>query len=211
MNYLNECGDVSLANLIKKIENLFSILNNHYYDGVLVKPMFTIIPKGRKRCLAWCSNKRVWEKNSAVYAEEEDGYFEVNICAEDLALEFEKLAEVLLHELAHLYNAMNGVKDVSRNGTYHNMEFKKVAELHGLMVEKDSTNGYSNTSLTEISKEFINSLPAFKFDYTRICKSSQGKSKHSMIRLTCPICSNIARVTSQKTKIKCGICDTAMI
>ena len=42
----------------------------------------------------------------------------------------------MLHEMAHLYNLENGIKDTSRAGTYHNAKFKATAEEHGLICER---------------------------------------------------------------------------
>ena len=47
----------------------------------------------------------------------DDGFYEINICAEHLARPFEQVAETLLHEMVHLYNLQIGVQDTSRGGT----------------------------------------------------------------------------------------------
>lgn len=39
----------------------------------------------------------------------DDGFYEINICAEHLARPFEQVAETLLHEMVHLYNLQIGV------------------------------------------------------------------------------------------------------
>ena len=58
-------------------------------------------------------------------AMQNEGFYEINICAEHLARPFEQVAETLLHEMVHLYNLQIGVQDTSRNGTYHNKKSRK--------------------------------------------------------------------------------------
>lgn len=55
----------------------------------------------------------------------------------------------LLHELAHLYNFENEIKDVSDGGRYHNTRFKETAESFGVSIEKADRIGYSVTTVPE--------------------------------------------------------------
>ena len=55
----------------------------------------------------------------------------------------------MLHEMAHLYNLIHEIKDVSNNGYYHNKKFKATAEAHGLHIEHHGTYGWTVTTLTE--------------------------------------------------------------
>ena len=53
----------------------------------------------------------------------------------------------LVHEMCHIYNnEVLNTQDCSRGGTYHNREFKKAAEAHGLNVTRSDKYGYSHTS-----------------------------------------------------------------
>lgn len=97
----------------------------------------------------------------------DDGFYEINICAEHLARPFEQVAETLLHEMVHLYNLQIGVQDTSRGGTYHNKKYKEAAEKHGLTVEKDAKYGWTKTSLNDEAKAFVDGMQDKKFELHR--------------------------------------------
>lgn len=100
-------------------------------------------------------------------AMQNEGFYEINICAEHLARPFEQVAETLLHEMVHLYNLQIGVQDTSRNGTYHNKKCKGAAEQHGLDVGKDPKYGWTITTLDEEARAFVDSLQDKKFELHR--------------------------------------------
>lgn len=199
--------EASLKPILTNLESLFSTFNTYFYQGSLTKPVITVLSQGRRKtCAGWCTTYKAWETEKSA-----KDYYEINICAECLARSFEDIAEVMLHEMAHLYNVQNGIQDCSRNGTYHNEKFKETAERHGLVVEKDSTKGYAATSLNTIAQNLIRTMPQYQFDLCRITKGKKVVKKQSTIRLSCPICGAIARVTTQNQKLICGNCNTFMI
>ena len=65
---------------------------------------------------------------------------DINLCAEYLDRPIFELAATLLHEMAHFYNLVHDIQDVSNNGYYHNMKFKATTEAHGLHIEKSTRN-----------------------------------------------------------------------
>ena len=65
--------------------------------------------------------------------------------------------ETLLHEMAHLYNAQNGVRDCT-SGQYHNKHFKVAAEMFGLSVSKLSGKGYARTKMDALAEEAYKEL-----------------------------------------------------
>ena len=118
-------------------------------------------------CTAWkaWSNKQPEQKKTVDLAamskedlenlKKDEGFYEINICAEHLARPFEQVAETLLHEMVHLYNLQIGVQDTSRGGTYHNKKYKEAAEQHGLTVGKDAKYGWTVTTLNDEAKAFV--------------------------------------------------------
>ena len=54
-------------------------------------------------------------------------------------LEFEDLAEILLHEMLHLWFDINGIKDIYSNGT-HNWRFRLLAYRLGIPCNRDGVN-----------------------------------------------------------------------
>lgn len=207
--------EVSLKPVIEKLENLFSILNQKFYSNELETPIITVSPDTTKGAYGWCTSWRAWSnkglKKSEINLEtlKSEGFYEINICAEYLARPFEQVVETLLHEMVHLYNLQVGIQDTSRGGTYHNKKYKEAAEKHGLTVQKDVKYGWTNTSLSEETKIFVDSLQDKKFELYRrsIPKLANiAKTKQSSRKYVCPECGCIIRATKE-VRIICGDCD----
>lgn len=144
--------ETSLKPVIEKLESLFSKFNEKFYNNELQTPVITVSPDTTKGAYGWCTAWKAWTvgeqkkiadlstltKEDLEAMKKDDGFYEINICAEHLARPFEQVAETLLHEMVHLYNLQIGVQDTSRGGTYHNKKYKEAAEKHGLTVEKDA-------------------------------------------------------------------------
>ena len=75
--------------------------------------------------------------------------YELNISADTIDRPIESVVSTLLHEMVHIFCMENGIKDTSRNGTYHNRRFKEQAELRGLVIGYDKRIGHSPTSPSE--------------------------------------------------------------
>lgn len=206
----------SLTPDIEKLESLFSKMNKTLFCDELQTPVITISPDTTRGAYGWCTTWRAWceidrasipaEKLSA---EKENGFYEITICAEYLARPFENIVETLLHEMVHLYNLQNGVNDVSRHGYYHNKKFKEAAEQHGLIVEKTSSYGWSETRLNTETKHFVSSLQNKKFWLYRKTPtkiSGTSHSKQSNRKYVCPNCGCIVRAT-KVVHIICGECN----
>lgn len=146
---------------------------------------------------------------ASIDMKKDDGFYEINICAEHLARPFEQVAETLLHEMVHLYNLQIGVQDTSRGGTYHNKKYKEAAEKHGLTVEKDAKYGWTKTSLNDEAKAFVDGMQDKKFELHR--KSlpkipGAAKTKQSSRKYVCPMCGCIIRATKE-VHVICGDCN----
>lgn len=142
--------ETSLKPVIEKLENLFSKFNEKFYNGELQTPVITVSPDTTKGAYGWCTAWKAWSvgeqkkvtdlatltKEALEAMKKDDGFYEINICAEHLARPFEQVAETLLHEMVHLYNLQIGVQDTSRGGTYHNKKYKEAAELHRKSLPK---------------------------------------------------------------------------
>lgn len=195
----------SLKPIIGKLENLFSKFNSRFYNGELQNPVITVSPDTTKGAYGWCTAWKAWSNSD----KKDDGFYEINICAEHLARPFEQVAETLLHEMVHLYNLQIGVQDTSRGGTYHNKKYKEAAEKHGLTVEKDAKYGWTKTSLNDEAKAFIESLEDTKFELHRkkmLKIPGASKTKQSTRKYVCPICDCIIRATKE-VHVICGDCN----
>lgn len=213
----------SLKTVIEKLEKLYSIFNDKFYDGELQVPVITVSPDTTKKnngwcILGWCTTWKAW-KNTNEPKEQEtksetdkepDGYYEINMCAEHLARPFKEVCATLLHEMVHLWNLQTGVQDTSRGGSYHNKKFKNIAEEHGLIIDQHPKYGWTLTTLNEEASQFIdtigkdeqgfgiyrNKLPKFK-------TASNSSSK----KYVCPCCGTIIRATKEVnvTCTDCGV------
>ena len=127
--------------------------------------------------------------------------------------------------MTHYYNWSHDIKDCSRGNTYHSKKFKNEAEKHGLVIEYDSRIGWSLTSASEELVNWIidNGFEDFRLgrnDFTSLVGISGGsssgttpttpKKKNNSIKMICPCCGNIARVT-KTTNLICGDCMKHMI
>ena len=169
---------------VKTLEELFDTFNAHLFDGKLEKPVITILPDTSNRSYGWCTTQKIWKSSDEVF-------YEINICAEHLNRGIKEICGTLIHEMVHLDNIYNGVKDTGANGRYHNKKFKETAEAHGLVIEKQGNIGWSKTSLSEELEKWIDENVAIKgFDLARAPKKkadrSTAKSKYKYYM--CPCC-----------------------
>ena len=219
--------ETSLIPIIENLESLFSKFNERFYDGELCRPVIAVNKDTTRGAYGWCTTRKVWNNGeqkkmselSTVTKEDlealksEEGFYEINICAEYLARPFEKIAETLLHEMVHLYNLQIGVQDVSRGSTYHNKKYKESAEQHGLIVERDEKYGWTKTTLNDEAKDFVSAMENKKFHLQR--KGSPKipgaeKTKQSTRKYICPLCGCIIRATKE-VNIICGDCHVKFI
>lgn len=82
--------------------------------------------------------------------------YEINISTATLDRPIENTTATLLHEMAHLYNLVHGIRDTSsQSGAYHNKRFKATAEAHGLVIDHHEKYGWTITSPSEELLDFI--------------------------------------------------------
>lgn len=195
----------SIKPIVSNLESLFSKFNEQFYNNELQMPVITVSPDTTKGAYGWCTGWKAWKAN------ESEGYYEINMCAEHLARSFTEVAETLLHEMVHLYNLQHDIKDTSRSGTYHNAKYKASAEQHGLSVKKSDKYGWSDTSLDDEAKAFINSID-MDFELYRESPLKVGKSaaKQSTRKYVCPVCGCIVRATKE-VHIICYDCETEFV
>lgn len=191
----------SIHGVVKQLEELFDTFNNHLFNGELQKPVITVSPDVTRGAYGWCTSWKAWKQN-----DEDDGRYEINLCAEHLNRPFQETCCTLVHEMIHLLNLQNEVQDTSRSGLYHNKKFKEAAEAHGLVVEKDAKYGYCYTTLTTELEEFVETLNGEPFELYRTKAKKLSKNKGSSSRkYVCPICGTIVRATKE-VRIICSDC-----
>lgn len=141
--------------LINELYRSFDFFNGYYCDNKLPKPIITLQGEKRKgKTLGWFG-KDFWTEHKE--GDEKNKVHELNLTAEALYRDPKQVLETMLHEMAHLKNAVDEIKDVSGNQV-HNKNFKKTAEFFGLVVNKMKGKGWAHTSLGEKAEQVIELL-----------------------------------------------------
>lgn len=171
------------------LEQAYIALNNKFFQGQLPPVVITIqsSPKAYGHYTTWDA----WHTDT-------DGYREINLGAETLNQPIENLIAVMVHEMTHHYCAVNGIKDTSRGGTYHNSQgFKRVAEGTGAVtIGYDPRIGHSPTTPTDALIAFIEEQGWKGVDLSRNTPEKATRGRNNGVRkLVCPECGCSVRAT----------------
>ena len=110
-----------------QLEKMFRALNTRFFDGKLPEPVITL--KKTPGAYGHITCGKTWTAGT-------EQRHEINISTATLDRPIEETTATLLHEMCHLYNMVNGIKDTSGSANaYHNKRFKETAESHGLIIE----------------------------------------------------------------------------
>jgi rubrerythrin len=219
-----ERSEAAMSNIQMASEELhvaFQHLNKHFFNNQLPEPAITIQSGGKRRSMGWCSSNEIWSDNEGTIQK-----YEINISAEYLNLEFYETMDTLLHEMVHLYCSVNGIKDASRGGTYHNKRFKAECEQRGFYypdLQPDKKYGWAFPKLTEEAKKILDTFNLNK-DAFRIARMTYGKieqpeesenaaeemKKSNSIKWICEECNMTVRST-KVVHIICGDCKQPLI
>ena len=211
---------IKVSDIVAKTERMFDIFNARFYNGELSRPAITVSPDAGHSAYGWCSVYEIWN-------DKKEAYREINICAEYIDRPIAEVAATMLHEMAHLYDLVHGLKDVSNNGYYHNKQFKATAEAHGLLIGKHEKYGWTITTLAPETAAWLATVDELK-DITvsrkmlMQTKSTAGGdqadgeenppkrptrtvTKNRSIKYVCPGCGTIIRAT-KAVNVLCGEC-----
>ena len=212
-------GEITIQSAIDELQRAFKLLNERYFNNELEKPVITILVDSTTGAYGWISASKVWSSKDNKW------FREINICAEYLNRPAVEVITTLMHEMCHLYNVQNGIKDTSRAGTYHNEKFKTVAERNGLIVEKSEKYGYCITKPGKELKELVKKnvrAGCFKLERMKTYRDgtlktttkgedgrekTTSRTKQSMRKYLCPSCGLIIRASKDVSgKIMCVDC-----
>jgi len=112
-----------MSRAVGQLEKMYTNLNLDFFGGVLPVPIITV--QSRPGTMGHCTVAKVWQRPN-------DSTYELNVAAEVLNFPIEETLDTLLHEMVHMWCREQGIKEVSRNGRYHNGKFKDEAEARGL-------------------------------------------------------------------------------
>ena len=191
---------------VKTLEDLFNKFNAHLFNSEIETPVITISPDTTSGAYGWCTTHKVWKSS-------EEEYYEINICSEHLNRPFNEVCGTLIHEMVHLHNIKNGIRDTSANGRYHNKKFKETAEAHGLVIEKDSKYGWTITKLHDDTAAWIKeNIEHEGFDLARIkeAKRASGNRKSKYKYYMCPCC-GVKFYTVSTISATCDDCGEAFV
>ncbi len=196
----------TMAEMQAALQAAFNAINRDFYNDELEKVIITVKEGRKEGTLGTFCTAKDWVQNGKER-------HEINISANYIGSRtVEQTIVTLMHEMVHLYNFQNEIKDTSRAGVYHNKKFKQTAEEHGLHVDFSDQIGWSLTTPTEEIRKWIkDNIPIKAFGIYKQVGEKEGKSKpkQSMVKKVCPCCGNIARVTSE-FKLICGECNEEM-
>ena len=200
-------GTEKYIDTVAYLGKLYDFVNKKLFNGELVKPVITVQRDERNKTNGWWSVKKVWKEN-----DEDEGEHELNITAQQLNRPIGEIAATLIHEMCHQFASVNNMQDCSRAGTYHNKLFKKIAETHGLNVEKVSQVGWSYTTLTDetaaMITDYVKDNPATVIYRLPVIKGQTVKTS-STRKYVCPICGQSVRAT-KSVNIICADCNEPM-
>lgn len=109
----------------------------------------------------------------------------------------------MMHQMVHIYNRINDIKDTSQSNHYHNKNFRKEAERIGLVMGHDST-GWCTIGLEEEVFQRVQKL----FDYETFRKeieTDESKVDNRLLTHKCPKCNRMAKTLASNNLI-CGFC-----
>ena len=194
---------IQMSEVVGKLENLFDILNQVYFDAELPKPVITV--QSTPKAYGHCTTKKVWKS-------QDDERYEINIGAEYLNRPAEATAATMCHEMVHLYCQVNDIADTCQKGRYHNKTFRAEMEKRDLAVEYDRTNGYSHTKLTAAFTEALEKRGfALNIPFARILPEPKAKTEREKPhRYVCQSCGQEVRTTAELSLI-CGHCAVPMV
>ena len=186
------------------LEQAYIVLNHKYFGGQLPPVVITIqsSPKAYGHYTTWDNT----------WVEEGQGYREINIGAETLSRDVSEVLATMVHEMTHHYCAVNGIKDTSRGGTYHNSQgFKRVAEGTGAVsIGYDPRIGHSPTTPTPALIAFIEEQGWKGVDLSRNTPDRATRGRNNGVRkYVCPDCGCSVRAT-KAVNIGCLDCDCPM-
>lgn len=199
----------TMSELQAALQSAFNAINRDYYGGELEKAVITVKEGKNKNAFGWIELAKNWNQNGTKR-------HEINIAGDYLGERtVRQTITTLMHEMVHLYNIQNGIKDTTRSGIYHNKNFKKTAEEHGLEVEQVNQIGWCRTTPTPETAKWIDenipikSFGIFKQVATKDPATGNDKKKQSYRKYICPECGLIVRATKD-CRIACIECKKEM-
>jgi ribosomal protein S27E len=172
-------------------------------------PVYTILPKGRRNAAGWFWANR-WQLGP------DQRLPEINVCAEYLARPVKDIAELLLHEMCHYANWLDGIRDCS-SSQYHNQKFRRRCDSIGLLCAK-GPRGWAYTSLSNKLKRVVATVnlnpEAFKLNRGELPRiyTTAPKPESRLLRYLCFGCPKPKPIyASRDLNVNCNLCHTLYV
>ena len=205
-----------MSRLTGCLEKCFRLVNADLFDNELPTPMITCVPTSR--AYAHITVYPVWDTKRG-------NKYELNISSAYLTTRpLEEVVASMIHEACHLLNIVHGVQDTSNNGVYHNKQFKRTAEEHGLSVTRSDKYGWSHTAPGDPVLQFVldhmdelreiemnRSIPQRQMVSIGTHSSNGGMvvtptvTKGHSRKWVCPQCGTIIR-SNKPVRVICAVC-----
>jgi len=155
--------------LMAELYKAFDHFNKELCPKALPHPVITIAPAGRRNAMGWHSKNR-WSIG-------EHALTEINLCPEYFERPVEEVLETLIHEMVHMSNAQDGIKDCNAQQR-HNKKFLVRCVIMGLTCEKMGRFGFAKTGLDAKATAAVASCPIDRsvFDLARTMTKGPKKS-----------------------------------
>lgn len=204
--------------LVIYLDKISDLIRTELFESALEKPVITL--QKTTGAYGHFETLPMWKTADGLER------YEINLGSETITRPIECTVATLIHEYTHYYCHMNGIKDVSRNGYYHNKRFKAEAEKHMIKIDHADGIGFSITSPTDELIQWCidHDLQEIKLGRGRDFFSLFGISKgtgegpeiekktrkpSSTIVYYCPECGAKIRATCDKdNQIVCFPCST---
>ena len=189
------------------LQKAYKAFNKKYFGNQLEPVVITI--QSDMKAYGYYTTGKLWKTTDG---EEKKDYHEINLSAETLKRHYYNTCATLLHEMVHHYCHVNGIKDTSRQGRYHNKDFKKIAEERGLIISYSSAIGWSVTEPSDGLKAYIDSL---KLDFQKLYRDTPVKeptetTKSKVFKYKCPVCGMKVRTSKEHAHIQCMDCGVTL-
>lgn len=197
-----------LTDLLNELYRVFRLFNARFFDSKLETPVIIVQSSRKRNTLGHCTVNRIWiqkqDETVTTKGTEQFAKHEISISAEHLNRPIEDVCATLLHEMIHLHNGLNNIKDTSNNYVYHNKKFKEEAEKRGLIIEHAKTIGWSVTTLQPATRDFIKGMNIIEivFDYYRKGATIVPKIKVDILTKEEKLNRLYERIEKLKEKIK---------
>jgi hypothetical protein len=118
----------------------------------------------------------------------------------------------LIHEATHGVAKIRGVQDTSRQGRYHNKQFKALGEELGLELARDASLGWSTTTVPAVTQQAYSRQlaiiePALVAYRLAERMPTERKSTNLLVAMCqCPRKIRVARGTLDEAPIVCAKC-----